>query len=401
MALEDGPLKGVIVADFSRVMAGPYSTMLLGDLGATVIKVEPPGGDDTRKWGPPWSDDGTSTYYLSVNRNKRSITLDLSEDADLGVAKRLVERADVLIENFKVGSLTKLGLGYDAVRKRNPGLVYCSITGYGGEVPWPGYDLVIQAVSGLMAVTGMTPHQPTKVGFPVADILTGLHATIGVLAAVRHRDVTGEGQLVEVNLLSSMLSGLSNLTGAFAVAGTHGAAIGNRHPSICPYEPFPTADRPLVVAVGNDRQFAALCDVLHLPHVHADVRFATNASRVDHRDELVPLLTSRLQTETADTWFQQLMAVGVPCGPINDIAGGIALGETLGLRPLVAVGGEPQIASPFRLMATPVCYHRPPPRQGADGEEVRRWLDLQKDQGTSDDQFILQQTANRASRGVG
>jgi crotonobetainyl-CoA:carnitine CoA-transferase CaiB-like acyl-CoA transferase len=392
-----GPLTGLLVADFSRVLAGPYATMLLGDLGATVIKVEPPEGDDTRRWGPPWAEDGTSTYYLSVNRNKRSITLDLTMPDDFEVAQRLVQRADVLIENFKVGGLARLGLGYDAARELKPGIVYCSITGYGDQVTWPGYDLVIQAISGLMNITGSGTGQPTKVGFPVADVLTGLHAAIATLAAVRHRDATGHGQRVEVNLLSSMLSGLTNISSAYGITGEVGAAVGNRHPSICPYEPFPTADRPIVIAVGNERQFAALCKVLDRPELSADPRFATNRDRVNHRHELVPMLTTRLRMHPADIWHGQLAAVGVPCGPINNLAGGVALGQALGLQPLVNVEGRPQIASPFRLSATPPSYPFPPPYLGAHNDEVKTWLE----QGTGDDQFDLSETADSSSGGAG
>jgi crotonobetainyl-CoA:carnitine CoA-transferase CaiB-like acyl-CoA transferase len=398
MTVGSGALNGLVVADFSRVMAGPYATMLLGDLGATIIKVEPPGGDDTRRWGPPWADDGVSTYYLSINRNKQSVVLDLSSPADLGAANQLIERADVLIENFKPDSLSRLGLGYEAARELNPAIIYCSITGYGRDVPWAGYDLIAQAVSGLMSLTGSDPLEPTKVGFPVADVLAGLHAAIAVLAAVRHRDATGEGQRVEVNLLSSMISGLTNFAGTLAISGEVATAAGrNRHPSICPYEPFPTADRPLVIAAGNERQFTALCDVLELPELRGDARFATNRDRVAHRDQLAILLRDRLRERSADVWFEQLSAAGVPCGPINDIAAGMALGEALGLDPVVTVEGKPQVASPFRLSATPVSYRLPPPPLGGHNDEVKRWLHGE----VPDDQFVLPEAADSAGGGPG
>lgn len=254
-----GPLTGVVVADFSRVLAGPYATMLLGDLGATVVKVEPPAGDETRRWGPPWAGDGTSTYYLGVNRNKHSIVLDLVTERGRADAVALASRSDVLIENFRSGSLDRFGLGYPDVSARNPGLVYCSITGFGSGSRLPGYDVVVQAASGLMSVTGAPDGEASKVGVAIADVVTGLHAALAMVSALHGRQHTGRGQRIEVSLLSSMLSALVNASSAYAETGEPPARMGNRHPSICPYETFPTADRPLVVAVGNDAQFAALC----------------------------------------------------------------------------------------------------------------------------------------------
>jgi crotonobetainyl-CoA:carnitine CoA-transferase CaiB-like acyl-CoA transferase len=264
-------LQGVVVADFSRVLAGPYATMLLGDLGATVIKVEGPAGDDTRRWGPPWAN-GMSTYYQSVNRNKRSIALDLSIARDRETAYRLIRRADVVIENFRVGVADKLGIGYDDVEQLRPGIVYCSISGYGSGAGahLPAYDLIVQAVSGIVSLTGLDEERTTKAGTPVVDIVAGLHATTGILAALLHRATTGQGQRIEVNLLSSTLSGMVNFTGAYALAGHVARAMGIAHPSICPYEPYPTADRLLVIAAGNDAQFAALCDALDVPELAAD-----------------------------------------------------------------------------------------------------------------------------------
>lgn len=385
-AVTAGPLDGVVVADFSRVLAGPYATMLLGDLGATVVKVEPPVGDETRHWGPPWYDDGSgereSTYYLSVNRNKASIVLDLTSAADRETAMRLVDRSDLLLENFRTGAMDRLGLGFDAVHARNPRLVYCSLTGYGSGAgaDLPGYDLIVQAVSGLMSLTGPDEHTPTKQGVAAADVFTGLHAAIGMLAALHRARLTGTGQRLEVNLLSSTLSALVNFGGAYALTGDIAHGMGIRHPSICPYEPVDTADRPLVLAVGNDRQFGVLCAELGLAGVAADPRFGTNSERVAHREELLALLRPVLATATADTWHRRLSAAGIPCGPINDVAGGVELAEQLGLSPVVEVAGEggrsvPQLATPFRLSATPPSYRRPPPRQGADTNEVLAWLD--------------------------
>ncbi|AZG47939.1 CaiB/BaiF CoA transferase family protein [Gordonia insulae] len=368
-----GALGGLVIADFGRVLAGPYATMLLADLGAEVVKIERPGsGDDTRSWGPPWVGE-ESSYFLSVNRNKRSLALDLADPDGLAAARRLVERADVVVENFLPGTMDRLGLGHDAVREINPDIVYCSVTGFGGDHQLPGYDLLIQAVGGLMSVTGPDPATPTKVGVAMVDVITGLHAAVGILAALRHRDRTGEGQRVEVNLLSSLLSALVNQASGYVSAGVVPQAMGNRHPSVAPYEVFETADRPLVLAVGNDRQFAALVDVLGLPDMASDNRFATNAARVAHRDELVELLTAVLRRDTADAWFAVLTDRRVPCGPLNDIADAVALAERLGLQPVVTVDDPRrdvpirQVANPIRMSATPATYRSAPPRLDEDG----------------------------------
>ena len=372
-----GPLDGLVVADFSRVLAGPYATMLLGDLGATVIKVESPVGDDTRHWGPPWTPDGQSTYFQSINRNKRSVVLDLSSEEGRRRGLRLVRRADVLIENFRTGSLERLGFDYPTLSELNPRLVYCSITGFGAGAGAgvPGYDLVVQAVSGLMSLTGPDAATPTKTGIATADVLTGLHAAIGILAALHHRDATGVGQRVELNLLSSMLSGLVNFGGAYALTGDLSHGMGIRHPSICPYEEFETADRLLIIAAGNDRQFRALCTCLGLTGLADDPLYATNAQRVAHRGELKARLSEVLRTRPADEWFAALSGAGVPCGPLNDVGQGMALADQLGLEPIVDVDGSAQVANPLRFSATPVSYRRPPPGLGADEEEVLAWLD--------------------------
>ncbi|CAN5398456.1 CaiB/BaiF CoA-transferase family protein [soil metagenome] len=374
-----GPLSGVLVADFSRILAGPYATMLLADLGATVVKVESPQGDDTRTWGPPWTKDGVSTYFLSVNRNKRSVVLDLGTPEDRARALTLVGRADVVVQNLRVASLRRLGLDYDSLRSSNPGLVYCSITGFGSAAgaTLPGYDLVVQAVSGLMSLTGPDPETPTKTGIATADVLTGLHAALGILAALHHRSATGRGQLVEVNLMSSMISGLVNFGGAYALTGEVAHGMGIRHPGICPYEPFDTADRRLVIAAANDKLFASLCGCLGLPDLVVDPRFRTNPDRVAHRDELGALLSAVLMTRTADEWFDLLTGAGVPCGPINDVAQGMALADDLGLEPLVDVDGVAQVAHPVRLSATPATYRASPPGLGADGAELLAWLDAE------------------------
>jgi len=375
-----GALDGILVADFSRVLAGPYATMLLADLGADVVKVERPGlGDDTRSWGPPWSSEQESTYFLGVNRNKRSLALELSDPAGRATALRLAGRADVVVENLKPGGMERLGLGYEAVRALNPAVVYASITGFGrgAGASLPGYDLLVQAVGGLMSVTGPAPGEPTKVGVALVDVVTGLHAVIGIQAALRHRERTGEGQRVEVNLLTSLLSALVNQTSGYAVAGVVPSIMGNRHPSIAPYETFMTADRPLVLAVGNDGQFRALCSALGRSELGADPRFATNPARVAHRDELVVEITAELARRDADHWFGLLAAAGVPCGPINDIAAAVGLADSLGLSPVVDAGGVATIADPMTLSATPVTYRRRPPAVGADNDELLAWLHAQ------------------------
>ncbi len=381
-----GPLDGVVIADFSRVLAGPYATMLLGDLGATVIKVESPRGDDTRHWGPPWTPEGDSTYFLSINRNKRSIALDLSTPAGSRRGLALVRRADVMIENFRGSSMARLGFDYDSVLRLNPGLVYCSITGFGTDsgADLPGYDLVAQAASGLMSLTGPDADTPSKTGIATADVLTGLHAAVGILAALRHRERTGEGQRVELNLMSSMLSGLVNFGGAYALTGDVSHGMGVRHPSICPYEQFPTADRLLIIAAGNDRQFQALCDCLDLPHLRDDPRFATNAARVAQREQLTAALGTVLRTRGAEEWFATLTAAGVPCGPINDVAQAMAFAESLGLEPIIDVDGSAQVANPLRLSATPVSYRHRPPTLGGDEQEILAWLDADDDSEKDD-----------------
>jgi crotonobetainyl-CoA:carnitine CoA-transferase CaiB-like acyl-CoA transferase len=367
-------LEGIVIADFSRVLAGPYATMLLGDLGAEVVKVERPGtGDDTRGWGPPWAH-GQATYFSGVNRNKRSEVIDLRTADGVRQARDLVAGADVLVENFRPGTMERLGLGYDSLSAERPGLVYCSISGFGAGpgASLAGYDLLVQAVGGLMSVTGQDPSEPTKVGVALVDVVTGLHASLGILAALRHRDRTGHGQRVEVNLMSSLLSALTNQAVGYLAAGVVPAAMGNRHPSIAPYEVFPTADRPLVIAVGNDRQFRILAQSLRLPEMADDPRFATNAARVEHREDLYAALSSALAGDTADSWFRRLTAAGVPTGPINDIGQAFALGDELGLDPVVEVEDPEhdtvhrQVANPIRFSETPATYRLPPPALGAD-----------------------------------
>ncbi len=376
---QPGPLDGLLIADFSRVLAGPYCTMLLGDLGATVIKVESPSGDETRTWLPP-ERNGVATYYLAINRNKRSVVLDFNNPTDLHLAQELAARADIFIENFKPGSLKRFGLDYETVRQQNAGIIYASISGFGTAqgASLPGYDLIVQAVSGLMSMTGSPDGPAYRSGIAVFDVMAGLHAAIGILAALNHRNRTGEGQHVEVSLLASALSGLVNHTSAYVAGGVIPKRMGNAHPSLFPYEPLPTADQELVIAAGNNGQFSKLCEILDLPELPQDPRFANTEDRTHNREALRPLLVERLRTRTAREWFQRLSAAGVPCGPINNIAEGVRFAQELGLHPIVEVGsGEeavPMIRHPISFSLTPPRHTLPPPALGQDSEQIRAWL---------------------------
>ena len=373
------PLAGLLVADFSRVLAGPYATMLLADLGATVVKVESPQGDETRTWKPPVRE-GVSTYYLGINRGKRSIALDLRDEQDQALAHELARRADVVIENFKPGALGKFGLDFASVSTMNPGVVYASISGFGSGAgkDVPGYDLMVQAISGLMSLTGDPDGPPYRAGISVFDVMAGNHATIGILAALRHRDATGEGQHVEVNLLSSALTGLVNHSSAYVAGGVVPYRMGNAHPSVFPYEPLRAADKDIIITAANDGQFRKLCQVLDIPEVAEDRRFAHNADRTANREQLRPLLLDRLAQRGADEWFELLVAAGVPCGPINTIDGGFAMAERFGLDPIVIVGegdrAVPTTRHPIRMSRTPAIHELPPPDLDEHGEDLRTWL---------------------------
>lgn len=376
-----GPLAGLVVADLSRVLAGPYCTMLLADLGATVIKVERVDtGDDTRAWGPPFATDGLSTYFHSVNRNKESLAVDLSDPDECARVQRLIDRADIVVENFKAGSLARFNLDYATVAARNPRVIYCSISGFGSGAgaSLPGYDLLVQAASGLMSITG--EHEPTKVGVAVVDVVTGLHACVAILAALHEREASGLGQQVEVNLLSSALSALVNQASSVLGAGVVPGLLGNAHPSIAPYEVFPTADRPLVIAVGNDQQFTALCVALKQPDWVSDPRFCTNADRVAHRSDLRHALIAVLEDAPAEHWHDLLTRAGIPCGPINDIAQGLDMARALGLAPQVTAvdSTDPaaHVTAPFHLSRNSVTYRRRPPQLGADTDSVVERFEL-------------------------
>jgi crotonobetainyl-CoA:carnitine CoA-transferase CaiB-like acyl-CoA transferase len=344
------------------------------------VKVEGPGGDDTRSWTPP-EHDGEATYYLGINRNNKAISLDLRDDGDRAIAVALSARADVLIENFKPGGLQRFDLDYDTVRAANPGIVYASISGFGTAAEAagiPGYDLMVQAISGLMSLTGSPDGPAYRAGVAVFDVIAGLHTAIGILAALSSRRDTGRGQHVEVSLLASAMSGLVNQTSAYVTGGTVPYRMGNAHPSLFPYEPLPTADGDLIVIAGNDGQFRSLVAALGVPELADDERFRRNQDRTERRDELRPLLLAPLSTRTREEWFTTLLAAGVPCAPIDTIDGGLAFAAKVGLDPIVTVGDGPRsipmIRHPITLSETPPSYDLAPPSLGQDNDEIKAWL---------------------------
>lgn len=373
------PLDGLLVADFSRVLAGPLATMTLGDLGADVVKVEPPTGDDTRQWGPPWSPaTDEATYALAVNRNKRSLRLDLRDADDLALAHELARRADVVVHNFRAGTARRLGLDHATVAATNPRVVTCEVTGFGSHgagADLPGYDLLVQATAGWMDVTGDADGPPTKVGFALADVLTGQQAATAILAALRARDRDGVGQRVEVALFDAAMAGLANLGTAWLDAGVAHHRSGNRHPSLAPYQPYRASDGHVVVAVGSPALWERLCGALGRGDLVADPRFVTNADRVAHADALESELESVLADGTVAHWVDVLRGAGVPAGPIHDVADAFAFADGLG-RDLVVDHGDDvrTVASPMRLDGTPTVVRRPPPGLGEHDDELRRWL---------------------------
>jgi crotonobetainyl-CoA:carnitine CoA-transferase CaiB-like acyl-CoA transferase len=370
------PLDGLLVADFSRVLAGPYLTMLLADLGAAVIKVESPDGDQTRKWGPPWHE-GVSTYYTGLNRGKRSVVLDLTKAEGRRLATALASRADILVENMLPGRMKTFGLDYESVRAVNDRLVYCSLTGFGsqqGGATLPGFDLVAQAVSGLMSITGDPGGSPMKVGVAVVDVLCGLHAAVGVLAAIAAREQTGRGQLVEVNLLLSALSALANQSAGYLATGGVPARLGNVHPSVAPYEVFDVDDGQVVIAAGTDGQFVNLCRALGLETMADDPKFATNSARVTNQPELRETLLSQLAGRTAAEVIGLLREVGVPAGPVNDIGAAFEFASALNLDATWQVGDGLEVRTPFLLSETPPRPGAPAPSLDLHGGEIRGWL---------------------------
>jgi crotonobetainyl-CoA:carnitine CoA-transferase CaiB-like acyl-CoA transferase len=373
------PLAGLRVLDLSRVLAGPLCTMILADLGADVVKVERPGeGDDTRHWGPPFAGDDAA-YFLSLNRNKRSIAIDLSAAKGQSLVRRLAGRADVLIENFRPGLMVRFGLGLGALRTANPRLVTCSLTAFGGAAPETveraGYDIIVQALSGLMSITGPRDGDPVKAGVALLDVVTGLYAAIGILAAIRERDATGRGRHVEVALLDASVAAMVNQASNYLIGGVVPGPMGNEHPNIVPYQVFHASDRPFVLAAGNDRLFARTCEVLGRPEWALDARFITNAERVEHRDELVPLLQAELVRRPARGWIEALDAAGVPCAPILAMDEVFASAEGGALVQEIADparGPLRLVASPIRIDGSLMPTRTPPPRLDEHGDEIRR-----------------------------
>jgi glutaryl-CoA transferase len=375
-----GPLSGVRVLDLSRVLAGPFCTMILGDLGAEVLKIErPEGGDDTREWGPPFAA-GESAYYLAVNRNKKSVAADLKSRRGQAVAAGLAARSDVVIENFRVGVAEKLGLGYAQLQAANPGLVYCSITGYGRTGPYrdlPGYDFIIQAMSGLMSITGEKGGEPMKLGVATVDLTTGLYAAVAILAALRRKEIAGEGQHIDVALMDSALSWLANVGENYLVSGEVSGRFGNAHASIVPYQVFHASDGFLAVGIGNDKQFRRFCEIAGAPELAGDERFASNPGRVRNREVLVPLLEKIFARRETRFWIDCLWKEGIPAGPINavdqalDDPNSAARGMVVEM-PHPAAGSVRLIGSPMKFSGTPVEYRLPPPLLGQHTGEVLR-----------------------------
>lgn len=369
----NSPLAGVRVADFSRVLAGPYATMMLADFGADVIKIESPAGDDTRGWVPPVDADGASTYFGSVNRNKRGVVLDFGTTAGLDEARRLAASADVVIENFRPGVMAGFGLDYATVAAANPRVIYCSITGFGADAgaSLAGYDLLVQAVGGLMSITGEPDGAPSKVGVALVDVLCGQNALAGILLALRTREQSGRGQLLELDLLTGLLSALTNQAAGTLATGESPQRLGNAHPSIAPYSLYRAADRDLVIAVGNDRQFRTLVRLLGAAELADDTRFSSNAARVQHRAELDSALHALLASNAAAHWAAVFTDAGVPAGPVNTIAEAIELAGSLGLPAVATIEGVADaaaaasfIANPIHLRDTPARYRSRPPRLG-------------------------------------
>ena len=370
-------LDGILVADFSRVLAGPLCTQTLSDLGADVIKVERiEGGDDTRQWGPPFVDEG-STYFLGLNRGKRSITLDLHSEADNKLALELCRRADVIVESFRPGTMARLGLGWEQISEINPRAIYSSISAFGsGEKAsaLPGYELLVQAMSGYMSTTGEPDGPAVRPGTAMIDMTTGLYSTIGILAALQERETSGLGQHLEVSLLDSGLLALLNLGAGFLNTGELPQRAGNAHASIVPYQTFATADGELALAVGNDALFARCCEALGTPELADHADYSTNSARVEHREALVAEMTTIFAAQTAAEWAKRLTAAGVPAGPVNKIDQAYELAEQLGLEPVVELDGVRSARSPMRFSRAPVEPTRRPPRLGEHSDQLRAWL---------------------------
>ena len=381
-----GPLDGLRILDLSRVLAGPFCTQMLADLGAEVIKVERPGvGDETRTWGPPYVTDESgrdtteSAYYVCANRNKRSITVDFSQPRGAALVKRIAGRCDALVENFRVGGLAKFGLGYEQLREAFPALVYCSITGFGQTGPYahrPGYDMMAQGMGGLISITGEPDRPPSKVPVAINDIMTGMYTAVALLSAVRHRDLTGEGQHVDLGLLDVQVSWLANVASNYLIGGRIPGRLGTAHPNSVPYQVFPTLDGFVIIAANNDRQFERFCTVAETPELLADPRFATNALRVRNRNLLVPKIEAVTRTRTTAAWMDALEAAQVPCAPVNTMDQVFAdpqiEARDMAIEIPHPLAGENirLVGSPIQLSRTPVSYRRPPPTLGQHTDEV-------------------------------
>ena len=387
MTENNGPLSGITVIDLTRILAGPFCTQLLGDLGANVIKIERPGsGDDTRRFGPPYLHDeagtntGESAYFMSCNRNKRSVAIDISSSGGQVLLRRLIEKADVLIENFKVGNLARYGLGYDDLKKDCPGLVYCSVTGFGQTGPYadrPGYDPLIQAMGGVMSVTGTPDGAPQKVGVPIADLMTGMYASVAITSALRSRELTKKGQYIDVSMLDTHVASLSNQAMNYLVSGKNPERLGNGHPNIVPYQTFETADGHVILTVGNDQQFQRFCEFANAPDLPQDIRFATNADRVVNRDALIEIMVPLLAAKPSDHWLEGMEKLKIGCGPINNIDAVFSDPQVndrdmVIKMPHAALNGASValVANPLRLSETAVSYRHPPPLLGEHTDEV-------------------------------
>ena len=375
--MQDQPLSDIRVMDMSRVLAGPYCTMIMGDLGADVIKVEPPEGDETRGWGPPFLDT-ESAYYLCVNRNKRGVVVNLKTEEGKTILRELARQSDILVENFRPGTLRRFGLDFASLRSNNPRLIYCSISGFGqtGSLcDRPGYDFMIQAMGGLMSFTGEPEGEPMKVGVAVTDIIAGLYAVIAIQAALQVREKTGVGQYIDISLFDSQLAWLANVGSNFLVSGSLPKRYGNAHANIVPYQSFATSDGYFALAVGNDRQFQRLCNLLGHPEWSIDTRFMTNKGRVDYRDDLIPLLQAALLARPAEEWLAALEAAEIPCGPIHTLDKVFAEPQVTEREMLIGMehpvtGNIAMVGSPLKMQATPVSYRLPPPRLGEHTSQV-------------------------------
>ncbi|MCL6417634.1 CoA transferase [Aestuariirhabdus sp. Z084] len=380
-----GALEGIRILDLSRILAGPWATQMLADFGAEVIKVERPGnGDDTRGWGPPYiknaagEDTEDAAYFHAANRGKRSISIDITQPEGQQLIHKLAKQCDVLVENYKVGGLAKYGLDYDALRSTNPSLIYCSITGFGQTGPYKsraGYDFMIQAMGGLMSITGDPQGQPMKVGVAQADIMTGLYACNAIQAALIHRMKTGQGQQIDLALLDVQVATLANQGMNYLASGKSPERLGNAHPNIVPYQAFATADGHIILAVGNDAQFAKFCTLAGQPELARDPRFASNRSRVENRHQLLPDIEYLMRQHNSDWWLENLSRQGVPCGPINTLEQVFADPQVQHRQmqvelPHTEAGNSPSIANPVKFSETPINYHQAPPLRGEHSQEI-------------------------------